>query len=207
MRRLLHTCLLVCLLLPVASAQTAQQNSLVIKGQVLDDQERPVAGARVIARPDGGLRGRAPTATSDSRGEFSISVYKADSFRVTASKPVDGYPDSATPFYYPIDDALAHVWVIEGQTAPFATVLFGPKAGNITGRIVDAETGLGVDDFQITLCRAEAPQYCYRHSTKQARGQFNVLVPAAPFTVQVSAVGYQDWFGSTQVSGAPSLFK
>ena len=196
MTRLLHTCLLVFLLLPVASAQTAQQNSLVIKGQVLDDQERPVSGARVVARPDGGLRGRMLTATSDSRGEFSIAVYKSDSFRVTASKPADGYPDSATPFYYPIENSLAHVWVIEGQAAPFATVLFGPKAGNITGHIVDTDTGQGVNDFQITLCRAEAPKYCYKHSTKQARGQFSVLVPAAPFTVQVSAVGYEDWFGA-----------
>src|SRR5262245_17855274 len=137
MRRLIHTCLLVFLLQLIASAQTAQQNSLVIKGQVLDDLERPVSGAYVVASPDGGLRGKVLSATSDSRGQFTISVYKSDSFRVTASKPADGYPNSATPFYYPVEDSFAHVLVIDGQPAAFTIVRLGPKAGNITGRIVE----------------------------------------------------------------------
>jgi hypothetical protein len=203
MRRLLHTCFLVFLLLPVASAQTAQQDPLVIKGQVLDDQERPVSGAYVIASPDGGLRGRVPSASSDSRGEFRIVVYKSDSFKVTASKPADGYPSSANPFYYPTEDSLAHVWVLEGQAAPFATVRLGPKAGNLAGRVVDAETGRSIEDFQITLCRAEAPRYCHRQPSKSSGGRFNILVPAAPFTVQISASGYEDWYGAERGDQQP----
>jgi hypothetical protein len=203
MRRLLHTCLLVFLLLPVASAQTAQQNPLVIKGLVLDEQGRPVSGAHVIASPDGGLRGRVPSASSDSRGEFNIVVYKSDSFKVTASKPADGYPSSSNPFYYPTEESLDRVLVLEGQAAPFATIRFGPKAGKIAGRIVDAETGRVVEDFQINLCRAEVPKYCHRQSTKQSGGQFNILVPAAPFTVHISASGYEDWYSTEKGDRGP----
>jgi hypothetical protein len=171
---------IVFLLLPVAAAQTAQQNTLVIKGQVFDDQGRPVSGANVIATPEGGLRGRVPSPSSDSRGEFNIVVYKSDGFKVTASKPADGYPSSSNPFYYPTEDSSVRVLVLEGEPAPFATIRFGPKAGNIAGRIVDAETGRVVEDFQINLCRAEVPKYCYRQSAKHSSGQFNILVPAAP---------------------------
>lgn len=187
--------LLVMILYSAALAQTTPQNPLVIKGQVLDDQGRPVSGAVVNANPDGGLRGRVPSASSDTRGEFTIVVYKTDGFKVTASKPADGYPSSFNPFYYPTEDSLAHVWVQEGQAAPFVTIRFGPRAGRVVGRIVDAETGRVVEDVQLTLCRAEVPKYCHRHSAKSLGGQFNILVPAStPFTVQASASGYKDWY-------------
>jgi hypothetical protein len=137
-----------------------------------------------------------PSASSDSRGQFSIVVNKLDSYKVSATKPADDYPSSATPFYYPTEDSLAHVSVIGGPEAPFATIRFGPKAGHIVGRVVDPETGRGVDDFQMILCRAEAPKYCYRQSTRLSGGQFNVQVPAAPFTIQISASGYEDWYGA-----------
>lgn len=203
MRRHMHTCLLAFLLMSAASAQTAQQNPLVIKGRVLDDQGRPVSGAHVIASPDGGLRGRVPSASSDSSGEFTIVVYKPDSYKVSASKPADGYPSSSNPFYYPTEDSLAHVSVLGVGEAPFATIRFGPKAGNITGRIVDAETGRVVEDFQITLCRAEVPMYCHRQSTKQSGGRFHMLIPAASLTIQVSASGYEDWYGTEREDRRP----
>jgi len=211
MRRLLLTCLLVVLLQPRAPAQTAQLNLLVIKGQVVDEQGHPVSGAYVVANPDSGLRGKVLSASSGSRGEFSIAVYKLDSFKVSASKPADGYPPSSIPFYYPTEEALAHVSVMGGREAPFATIRLGPKAGNITGRVIDAETGQAVDDFQITLCRAEVPKFCHRQSTRSSGGRFSMLVPAAPFTIQISASGYEDWYGpdrqpvSVQVSSGTTI--
>ena len=203
MKRLLHTCLLPFLLLPIASAQTAQQDPLVIKGQVLDDHGRPVSSANVIASPDGGLRGRLPSASSDSRGEFSIVVYKPDSYKVSASKPADGHPSTSNPFYYPTEDSLAHVSVLGAGEAPFATIRFGPRAGNFAGRIVDAETGSVVEDFQIILCRAEVPKYCQRLSTKHSGGQFSIPVPQVLLTIQISASGYEDWYGAEREDGRP----
>jgi hypothetical protein len=115
---------------------------------------------------------------------------------VAASKAHDGYPSTMNPFYYPTEGHLAHVSVSGFGEAPFATIRLGPKAGNIAGRIADVETGHAVQDFQVTLCRAEAPKFCHRQSTKHAGGQFNLLVPAAPITIQISASGYDDWYGA-----------
>ena len=205
MRKLLTTSLFVVILSSLAWAQTSQQNSLLIRGKVLDDQGRPVSGAVVNASPDGGLRGRVPSAPSDSRGEFVIPVYKSDWFRVTASKPADGYLSTGNPFYYPIEDALAHVFVREGKASPFATVHLGPKAGTVAGRIVDAATGKAIEEAQITLCRAEVPKYCHRPAGKYMDGQFTFQVPASPFTVEISASGYKDWNGTEAGDQEPSV--
>ena len=203
MRKLLTTPLFVVIFSSLAWAQTSQQNSLLIRGKVLDDQGRPVSGAVVNASPDGGLRGRVPSAPSDARGEFVIPVYKSDWFRVTASKVADGYLSTGNPFYYPTEDPLAHVFVREGKASPFATVRLGPKAGTVAGRIVDAATGKPLEDVQITLCRTEVPKYCHRPAGKYADGQFNIQVPAAPFTVQISASGYKDWHGTDAADQQP----
>ena len=203
MKKLLYTFLLGSLLLPITWGQTTQQNVLVINGQVLDDRGRPVSGAYVTASPDNGLRGRVPSASSDSRGLFTIAVYKTDSFTVSASKLADDYPSSFNPLYYPTENSLAHVWVKAGQTAPFATIRFGPRAGKVAGRIIDGETGQVVEDVKITLCRAEIPKYCYRPIAKYPGGRFNITVPAAPFTVQISASGYKDWYGPGRVDQQP----
>ncbi len=196
MRNLFYATVLVIFLHSASLAQALQQDSLVIKGQVLDDQGRPVSGAVVTAAPDAGLRGRLPSASSNARGEFTIPVYRTGGFLVAASKLADAYPSSSIPFYYPTEASSARVFVGEDRAAPFATIRLGSKAGKITGSIVDAKTGQPVKDAQITLCRAEVPKYCYRPFTKYPGGQFNIFVPPVPFTIQISASGYQDWYGT-----------
>jgi len=190
--------LLVIILHSAALTQTAQRSHLVITGQVLDDQGRPVSGASVSAHPDGGLRGKLPMSPSNDYGQFAIVVSRTGSYMVTASKLDDGYPSSFNPFYYPANDspALVRVHVKEIQTTPFATVLLGHKAGKLAGRIVDAETDRPVRNAQICLCRTEIPKYCHRVDAKHPDGQFETLVPSAPITILVSAPGYKDWNGA-----------
>jgi hypothetical protein len=203
MRKQIYAGLLVIILHSVTLAQTAQQSPLVIKGQVLDYEGSPVSGAVVFAHPDFGLRGKLPSSSSDARGEFTIVVSQAGSYRVTASKQADGYPSSINAFYHPTDDSLAHVLVREDQAAPFATIRLGPKAGKIAGRILDAETGRPVSDSQINLCRAQSPKYCYRFPAKNPGGRFEILAPSAPFTIRVSASGYKDWYGAEGADRQP----
>lgn len=195
MRKQIYASLFVMILFSATLAQTAQQSSMVIRGQVLDDRGHPVSGAVVNAHPDGGLKGKLPSATSDVRGEFTIVVSQTGSFKVWASKPADGYPSPWNPFYYPTEDNLARVVVSENHAAPFATVSIGTKAGKIAGRIVDAVTERPVTDANIDLCRAGIPKYCHRVFAKHPNGQFDILVPSTPFTIRVSASGYKDWSG------------
>lgn len=203
MRKQMYAGLLVMILHSATLAQTAEHKPLVITGQVLDDQGGPVFGAVASANPDGGLRGKVPSASSDARGEFTIVLSRPGSYMVTASKLTDGYPSSFNPFYYPSEDPLARVIVGEDQAVPFVTVRLGPKAGKIAGRIVDVETGRPVEDAQITLCRAEAPKYCHRPSATYPGGQFSILVPPAPFTIGISASGYKNWYGAEVVDEQP----
>jgi hypothetical protein len=201
MKRLSHVCLLALLILPIVSAQSARQNPFVINGRVLDEQEHPVQGATVSVISDSGLRGNLPSASTDWRGEFSIAVYKPDSYRVSASKAADGYPSTSNPFYYPTEESLARIEVSGAGTPSFATIRFGPRTGKLIGRIIDADTGKPIEDPQIMLCRAEAPKYC---QSLRSRGQFSTAVPNAPLTLQISASGYEDWYTAEGEDGLPA---
>ncbi len=196
MKRLKYPSLFVTLLLlSSAWAQTAKQNPLLITGQVLDEQDRPVSGATVSAHIIGGLKGRLPMSTSDLHGKFTLAVNQTGSYRVTAAKPVAGYPSPFNPFYNPTEDLLTPVLVKEDLVVPFATVRLMPKTGKLVIRIVDSETKQAVNDVQVTLCRAESPKYCHRLADQNPDKQFDTLVPLAPFTLQISAPGYKDWYG------------
>lgn len=60
---------------------------------------------------------------------------------------------------------------------------------------MDAETNLPISDVWVGLCRVEVPRYCHRLTAKSADGRFQRLVPSVPFTIQISAPGYEDWHG------------
>lgn len=199
MRKQIYIGLLVLLLHSVAWAQPAKTVQLVIEGQVIDSEGSPVAGAMVQASPDA-LRGRVPMAPTDGQGKFTVVVHQTGMFVVSAAKPSAGYPSSFNPFYDPAGEATAQALVEENRPAPFVTVRLGRKAGTLVATTVDANTGRPIEDLEIRLCRAEVPKYCLRISKKNRNGQFDVEVPVVPFTIQISAPGYQDWFGTDGVN-------
>jgi hypothetical protein len=207
MRKQIYSAVAVMLLSSAAMAQPAGQKSFVINGQVLDGEGRPVAGAEVLAAPDA-LRGRMPKSASDQLGKFTIEVFQTGRFMLTAEKFAEGYPSSYNPFYHVSPESRPQVLVAEGGEAHFTTIRFAPRAGKIAGRIVDGETGRPVETVQVKLCRTEAPNYCYRSSAKYPGGLFQSLVPAsAPFVIQMSAPGYQDWSETAAVTVASGATK
>jgi hypothetical protein len=74
-------------------------------------------------------------------------------------------------------------------------VRFGSKAGQLALHIIDAESNLAIPYLKISLCRVEAPKYCHRFASGAVRGIHSVLVPSAPFTIEVNAAGYEDAYG------------
>lgn len=195
MTKTIFTGLLVLLLPAAVFAQSVKTDALVIKGQVVDHRGFPVMGANISANPIGPLKGVLPRTTSNEHGEFSVVVNQTGVFFVTASKPADGYPNTFNPFYYPSAEPSSLVTVTPNQLSPFATVHFAPKAGRVVMKVIDAETAQPVKDVEISLCRVEAPKYCHRFAGKNSSGRFWSLVPSAPFTIQVSAAGYEDSYG------------
>jgi hypothetical protein len=172
----------------------------LITGEVVDENRQPVSGANVAAHPDS-LHGKLPMATTDNQGRFSIPVYKTGTWTITANKPARGYP-MMSPFYYPLVESIANVKVKEDEQAPFVKVKLS-RAAKLNVRIADQETGQPIRNAQIGLCRIEAPRFCHRQNLAVRNGQFEVLVPFAPISVQISAAGYEDWYIRDNNDSAP----
>jgi hypothetical protein len=195
MRKQMLASFLAAILAGLAAAQTNQRPSLLITGQVLDADGQPVSGARVYAYPVAALEGRLPSASSDKEGKFSIAVEQTGKFLVAISKAEEGYPNTYSAFYNQSASSLPEVAVEVNQPPPSALIRLGPKSGKLTGQVLDAENGWPVSQVQISLCRVEAPAYCHRTSADVPGQRFQFLAPNVPFTIQVSAPGYMDWYG------------
>ena len=167
-----------------------RQDRFLITGQVVDENGRPVSSANVAAYPES-LHGKLPMTTTDNQGRFSIPVYKTGRWTINATKHAHGYP-AMLPFYYP-QDSIPSVIVKEDESPPFVKVKV-LRAGKLSVRIVDQETGQPIHNAQIGLCRIDAPRFCHRQNIVVRNGQFEVLAPLAPILVQISAAGYEDWY-------------
>ena len=177
---------------PNTRAQPLEQrlNRFLITGEVVDENRQPVAGANVSAYPES-LHGKLPMTTTDNQGRFSIPVYKTGRWTINANKLAHGYT-AMLPFYYPLD-AIPSVIVKEDDSPPFVKVKL-LRAAKLNVRIADQETGQPIRNAQIGLCRIEAPRFCHRQNIAARNGQFDVLVPLVPISVQISAAGYEDWY-------------
>jgi hypothetical protein len=122
-------------------------------------------------------------------------VHQTGEFLVSAQKTADGYPSTTNPFYYPNTTATERIMLVADQPPPLATVRFGAKAGKLALHIIDAENNIDIPYLKISLCRAEAPKYCHRFASGAVRGIHSMLVPSAPFTIEVNAEGYEDAYG------------
>lgn len=175
-----------------------------IVGRVVDLQGQPVPKAKVHVR----LVGANPTGRiifywADAEGNFSIKGLASGEYDIFVSKEEDGFPDTDFFFYSSKQTSVAQASVTGQQPPPFVTVPIGPKAGRITGRVVNAVTGAPIGNATMRFSRPEN-QYMVLiaspHLADDARpyqpgdeGAFNFLLPAAPLTIKVTAPGHVPW--------------
>lgn len=171
--------------------QDATANAGAIEGRVMDANGQPVAGAEVHVLKSDFISGRVPTVYTDQAGVFSMKGLAAGTYTISVSKAEDGYVDSSSPFFSGGLIPPTQVNVNEQSTTDIVTQL-GPKSAKLVGRVVDASTRKPIDnlhDVQITLRRVDNPEYSYSTGL-DSDGQFNILVPSVPVTIEVSASGY-----------------
>lgn len=163
-----------------------------IRGRVLDDKNRPVAGAEVEAMgPMGGLT---QSARTNHRGVFTIrdvDVSYNKTYTLIPTKEEAGYGHPFNRFYMGRPVKPPEVTLRENQTVSCGDLYLGPQGGRLTGTIRDSKTNRPITiPQQMVLRRVDDPNLKNSHGL-DADGRFSVLVPAVPFTVEVSAPGYQ----------------
>lgn len=175
----------------------------VISGDVQDGTGHGAAEVRVCAfttEPDRDVL----CAKSDAEGRFNLRLEKAGKYILIPEKVSDGYISQYLSFYRAPAASITNVVVNNGNPHPFVSLLLGPKNGVLSGSIMDSATGLPVENMSFTLCHQAAQGDCYVTSAKSAEGKFRVAAPHVPFTLKITADGYEEWFGmsGTEKEGA-----
>jgi hypothetical protein len=155
--------------------QSPAKMSGVIRGTVVNADGMPVAHATVYAVPQGfGLNDAIPRSVkSDRNGAFDFrGGLPFGSYKVYAKKVEDSYPDPLDSFYADAKAKAPTVTLAEGSPSAAIKVQLGEKAGILTGRIVDADTGADVP-AQLGYLDREG----HGHSV-EVRGRYRILLPA-----------------------------
>jgi protocatechuate 3,4-dioxygenase beta subunit len=152
-----------------------------IHGVVLEaGTNLPVAGANVtivvmpgtptpISDPE-----EAGKTTTDDRGEFRVTLNKFATYLVRAEKA--GYTDDGKTTLYQAPTNQLRTTLDKDKPTASARLLL-TRSGELTGRVVDAETGkpvpnLRVFAFSVIYDRGEPLQYGGKSSVTDAEGQF-----------------------------------
>lgn len=177
--------------IPNRSGTQAPFGCGVVTGRVLDDSNHPVAGVTVYSLiTDRPPRGRISSAMTDDQGTFTLTCAEIGRNSIHVAKVDDGYPDTLlTPFM----DAKSIVVVdVKHERPSTLDVRLPPRAGRLSGRLVDAATKKSIEGAVVTLCRAESPYDCHPMNANQTATGFSYLIPPVPFTVRASAPGHMN---------------
>jgi hypothetical protein len=188
--------LLILLLAFLSISVHAQDPDYRIIGRVFDESNHGVEKVRVCALPvDYAQAPQMPCAFSDANGNFVIITGRPSQYRILPDKSPGGYHWQREAFWRNPALSLLDVTLTERNPSASVLVPLGEKNGLLTGRVVDANTGLPVENVKFTMCHVANPRICGGTTVKNSDGVFNVDTPHVPFTLKISAVGYDDWWG------------
>jgi hypothetical protein len=162
-----------------------------VKGVVVDETGKPLAGAEVhIAEKKSFVGHRLiQIYETNNDGRFLIDNVSWGTYVVMVGKEDAGYPDTKLAFY----SNLAAPTVILAPESPSADVIvkIGPKAGVLDlDPVTDVVTGKKIDSATITLRRTQNPDLFL--TTSAAGGR--LLVPSrTDVTIEIAAPTYKPW--------------
>src|SRR4051812_12678632 len=188
--------LLISLLGSLSISAHAQEADFRIIGRVFDVSDRGVEKVRVCALPiDYAQLPQMHCAFSDADGNFVIITGRPSQYRILPDKSAAGYHWQQQEFWR--NPSLPRLDVTLTQRNPSASVSvpLGEKNGLLTGKLVDANTGQAIENAKFTMCHVANLRICGGTTVKNSAGAFSVDTPHVPFTLKVSADGYEDWWG------------
>lgn len=179
---------------PAHLAQT--QSSYVVSGLMQDVGGQYARGVRVCARLEGQAQNRVvDCAVSDAEGRFTLKLREAGRYWLFTDNTAEGYVPLSNPFYMHASASVPVVTLDDENASRQVTITVGPKAGRLVFTISDASVNLPVENATVRMCKANAPRICINPSAKDAEGKFRLLAPLVPFTLKITADGYDDWHG------------
>lgn len=146
-----YLALLVLLFSSFAIAQTPDPTPCDgrISGTVVDADRKPIANATVSVMQESllSITDAYPVQVqADLGGHFDFgSTLKHGVYDIYARKEKDGYPDRSSPFYRLPDFQLQTVQLFGDQPEAKIEIELGEKAGVLTGRVTDGDTGEPLD--------------------------------------------------------------
>lgn len=187
-----RTLLPILTLLIGIALQSAQSFAGTITVKVVDQQGDPVASATVKIDPiDGRVRAfPIPECITGEDGICSHDFFEFIAYRISAMKVKEDYPDISLSLYaYDRKDVIAKITADSPNTE--VSMMIGPKAGILTGRIFDSVTGAPIQNAGITLRRA-ADRGNYLSASLSP--SFRILIPPNDdILIDVEALGYKTW--------------
>ena len=183
---------IIVMLLPgIVAAQTPVG---VVRGTVVNQDGKPVAGATVWAkRIDAMPHKFQKMFPADGEGRFTIPYLEWGQYRVCAAKESDGYADVQWAIH---DDGRLLIVEISA-TAPMADVQvrIGPKAAVLTGSITDAVTGIPVPNATFRIWRwTDGVDRDSEYLSGNVDASYRLLIPPGKEVVlEFGAPGYETW--------------
>lgn len=161
-----------------------------VKGRVIDHEGVAVSDATVYAHKESQVMGALPSDITDEQGDFLIQGLAPGVYEVYAVKVEAGYPSPVLSFYSGGVDSVTRVTIDEGEILPDVLLHLPPPSAILTGHITDITMSKPIEGAQITLRRADNPNQ-FLTTAPNVSGNFRIVVPTVPFTVEVSAPGHK----------------
>ena len=190
--RLSRSSLALLILSVIAQGQTARQMTAggQITGTVMDQHGRPLQTIAVHAFREE-TRMYMPTVVTDKAGRFTVDDLEPGTYELFGENEAADYPNTALSFYSkeePTPIALAR-----GESAKLTLVL-GPRAGVISGTVVDRSTGKPVGcahAIHFIVTNVYDPEDSIEF---MGPAHFRWLIaPKTEYTMEVTAEGYKTW--------------
>jgi hypothetical protein len=187
--------------------QIANASAARVEGVVVDSDNKAVKDASVYATSSGPKPARPHTVLTNADGEFVLDNMPPGKIAIRAYKEGDKYPQISFKFDEP--DAAASTPEIElkaGDVFKGVVIHLDRKAGSLQLRVLDAGTSELIRWITFQMCRGDHPGdqgYCISGS---ARGDYQLLVPAAvPISIKVSAPNHNEWVYQDQATKSPFI--
>ncbi|HUE21766.1 MAG TPA: carboxypeptidase-like regulatory domain-containing protein [Bryobacteraceae bacterium] len=170
---------------------------------------RIVVGATVYADPIGKvMAGIAPQSQTDSTGNFEIDQLSWGRYCVSAAQEDEGYPAKLSAFFTRNHEAQIVTLDADNPTVT-VTIRLGPKAGILTGTVVDAVISMRLNPCADFRWAADPDNLLT--GTGLVNAKFRMLIPSGTDVLwKVWLDGYKPWYylghaGTTDQSVAGSV--